>query len=793
MSWLMDKKNIPTIFVIFGATGDLMTKKITPALFNLFKKNKLPKMVRIIGVARRSWTSDDFKLHITKILREKLNIRSNNKDLKNFLRHFSYHSGKFENRATYDSLSKIMGRIDNEWKVCANKLFYLAVPPEFYEMMFINLDSSGLTEPCSPEEGWTRVLVEKPFGKNAEDAERVDYVLAKLFKEEQIYRIDHYLGKEMLQNILSFRFSNNLFEQSWNNKFIEKIEIRLLEKIGVEGRGLFYDGIGALVDMGHNHILQMLALVTMDHPRNLSAGVVRRKRGEILSALKPPTNEEIKKDTFRAQYSSYRNIGGVKQNSKTETYFKIKAYLEAPRWKGVPIYMESGKRLKNQIKDITITFKHVTPCLCPPGNHYTNRVKFTIQPEESIRISFLAKKPGVDSLVEVASRNFNFVYRKRTGNPQYVEEYEKLLLDCIEGNQLLFLSTEEVRAMWRYVDLIVKGWRKNIVPLEKYQPDADDILRISKKIIEDKKEVPIDVLRYKEVGIIGLGKMGANIARQLIEKNWKVFGYNRTKEITKQMEAEGLLGVYSISDLIERLKRPRVIWMMVPSGSPVDEMIEAFSPHLSRGDILIDAGNSYYKDTVKRNKKLANKGIRFIDVGVSGGPAGARYGASLMVGADKKTFEYLFPLYLETAVSEGVQFFEGSGAGHFVKMVHNGIEYGMMQAAAEGFEILRKSKYKLDLHKVAEVYSHGSVIESRLISWLRDGLRIYSVEARGVSGSVPRGGEGDWTVDTAKEVGVKAKVIEEAVKFRKLSEKNPNQIGKFLNIIRNQFGGHSTK
>ncbi len=789
----MVKRNIPTVFVIFGATGDLMTKKITPALFNLFKRDKLPKMLKIIGVARRPISDEEFKSHIIKILKEKLNIKGNSAELKKFLSHFSYHSGNFKDDKTYNSLARDLGRIDDEWKVCANKLFYLAVPPEFYEMMFEYLDSSGLTEPCSPEEGWTRVLVEKPFGKNAKDAERVDYLLAKLFKEEQIYRIDHYLGKEMLQNILSFRFANNLFEQSWNNKFIEKIEIRLLEKIGVEGRGPFYDGIGALVDMGHNHILQMLALVAMDHPLNLSASIVRRKRGEVLKSLKKPSKEEIKKDTFRAQYINYQSIAGVKPQSRTETYFKIKTYLDSPRWQGVPIYIESGKRLKDQIKDITVTFKHVTPCLCPPGNHYTNRVKFTIQPEESIRIAFLAKKPGVGSLVEVASRNFNFIYRKKAGNTQYVEEYEKLLLDCIEGNQLLFLSTDEVRAMWSYVDSIIQGWKKGIVPLEKYKPDTDDILKISKKFIENKRDVPIDILRHKEIGIVGLGKMGANIARQLIEKDWRVYGYNRTKEVTNRLEAEGLVGAYSFDDLVQKLKKPRVVWLMLPHGRPTEEALDQLIALLDKNDIVIDAANAFYKETVKRAKRLGAKGIKFVDIGVSGGPMGARYGASLMVGGDRKIYQYLLPLLIDIAVASGVQFFPEVGAGHFVKMVHNGIEYGMMQAIAEGFSILKKSKYELDLNKVAEVYSHGTVIESRLMELMSSAFQVFTPQLKGVSGSVKHTGEGAWTVETAKELKLKAKIIEGALQFRIDSEKNPSYTGKVLSALRNQFGGHTIK
>lgn len=788
----MPTKNIPTVLIIYGATGDLMSRKIAPALFNLYKKDKLPKLFRVVAVARRDLTQEDFHQYITDILIKKLDLEKDDAQLKEFLKYILYHQGEFKEENTYLSLARLLGRTDDEWKVCSNKLFYLAVPPDLYEMMFNHLYSSGLTIPCGPDEGWTRVLVEKPFGKDAKTAERVDMLLSKLFKEEQIYRIDHYLGKEMLQNILSFRFSNNLLEQSWNNKFIEKIEIKLLEKIGIEGRGPFYDGLGALVDVGQNHLLQMLALVMMDNPTNLSAEVVRRKRQEILESLCVPSVDEIKKDTFRGQYINYLKIEGVDKKSKTETYFKIKTFLDSPRWQGVPIYLESGKRLKDQVKEIIVTFKHVTPCLCPPDNHSTNQVVFSIEPQEAIRISFLTKKPGLVSTVEVASRNFNFIYRKKTSRVQYVEEYEKLLLDCIEGNQLLFLSTDEVKAMWGYIDPIVSWWKKEIIPLEKYKPETNDILKVAKKIVEGEREVPINILKHKEVGIIGLGKMGANISRQLIEKSWRVIGFNRTKSVTKKIEQEGLIGGYSFEDLIGKLKKPRVIWLMVPHKA-IDEIIDEILPYLEKGDIFIEAGNSFYKDTLRRFQRIVKKGINFMDVGVSGGPAGARYGASLMVGGERKDFDYLLPLFIDIAVPGGVQFFPGVGAGHFVKMVHNGIEYGMMQALAEGFTILKKTKYSLDLKKVANVYNKGSVIESRLVGWLENAFKLYGEELENVSGRVKYTGEGKWTVNTAKEMKLKTKIIQDALQFRIDSEKNPSYTGKILSALRNQFGGHDIK
>ena len=431
--------NIPTVLIIFGATGDLIGKKIVPALFNLYEKNKLPKMLRIVGFSRRSLTDEKFKTNVVAMLTAQYDMNHKKDKVDLFLRHFSYKKGDFNSYESYKDLAKILGNIDGEWKVCANKLFYLATPPKYNETIFKHLKSSGLTLPCSPEEGWTRIIVEKPFGNDLKTAEELDLLLGKLFKEEQIYRIDHYLAKEMLQNILSFRFSNNLLEESWSNKFIEKIEIRLLEKLGVEHRGGFYDGLGALRDVGQNHLLQMLALVTMDHPGIFSVEKVRRKRKEVLQGLKVVNEKQINQDSIRAQYLGFKKIKGVDPISTKETYFKIKVNLTTPRWRGVPIFLESGKRMKEQIKEIVITFKHHSPCLCPEGRHYKNKVVFQMEPEEKIEISFLAKKPGLD--MEITERKFNSITRVRLGRAQYVEEYEKLLLDCIEGNQLLFVST----------------------------------------------------------------------------------------------------------------------------------------------------------------------------------------------------------------------------------------------------------------------------------------------------------------------------------------------------------------
>lgn len=796
----MSGKNIPTVLVIFGATGDLMKKKIAPALFNLYCKDKLPKMFRLIGVARRNLSHEDFQTHLIEILKKSPDFKKHKDKAARFLTMCSYEQGRFEELPDYKDLAGVMGRIDGDWNVCANKLFYLAVPPQYYEIIFKHLHKSGLTLPCGPDEGWTRVLVEKPFGSDANTAQKLDMLLAKLFKEEQIYRIDHYLAKEMLQNILSFRFSNNLLEQSWSNKYIEKIDIRLLEQLGAEGRGVFYDGVGALRDVGQNHLLQMLALITMEHPRSFTADAVRARRGDIFTKLVKPNLEEVRTRTYRAQYEGYRSVDGVKKNSQTETYFRVRAFLDSARWQGVPVFMESGKRLKSQIKEIVVTFKHSTPCLCPPDakGHYKDTVTFSLEPKEGITIQFLSKKPGLDMQVE--KRELEFTYRKRTATTQYVEEYEKLLLDCIFGNQILFLNTAEVKSMWEYVDPIVRAWNNGAVPLSSYKPDTDEVTKIAKRATSFQNK--ISRVMKKQVGMVGLGKMGANAARQLIDKGWNVVGWNRTQSVTDELAAAGMTGSTSLKELVEKLAAPRVLWLMLPAGAATDEIIDQLAPLLDKNDIVIDAANAHYKDTIRRHKALEKKKIRFFDVGFSGGPGGARHGACLMVGGTRPLYDYITPLLIDLAVPEGVRFFEGVGAGHFVKMVHNGIEYGMMQALGEGFDILRHSPFDLRLRHVAEVYNHGSVIESRLVDWIENAYRIYGDDLKDISTSVGSGGggagvripgEADWTVDTAKELGISAPIIQGAIDARIRSAKKPGYQGKVVNALRNQFGGHKAK
>lgn len=476
----------PTILVIFGATGDVVARKVIPSLYHLFRSNQLPALFCVIGFSRREQSSNVFREYIREVLSKHVSLpppsnsplwqeggHADNVDA--FLNLFSYVRAELDRPEDYTPLGEKLGFIDGEWKTCANKLFYLAVPPSLYAPILNSLSISRLTEPCGEEGSWTRVLVEKPIGTNQATAEAIDVQLARSFKEEQIYRIEHYLAKEMVRNILAFRFRNDIFENVWNRDGIESVHIHLHETLGVEKRGAFYDSVGTLRDVGQNHLLQLLALIAMDTPSSLDPDAIRDARADILSHLKPMSTSDIQSNTYRAQYHGYREIVGVAPDSQTETYFRVTTEIDTPRWRGVPFVFDAGKRINNIKKEIVITFKHPQPCLCPSEAHAKNRIVISMQPEEAIKIEFIAKKPG--PTMEMEHRTMDFLLRPKDSIAQYVEEYAQVLLDAVRGDQTLFVNTKELEAMWRFIDPIVDAWSRNEVPLMTYQPDTNEPIK----------------------------------------------------------------------------------------------------------------------------------------------------------------------------------------------------------------------------------------------------------------------------------------------------------------------------
>lgn len=296
----------------------------------------------------------------------------------------------------------------------------------------------------------------------------------------------------------------------------------------------------------------------------------------------------------------------------------------------------------------------------------------------------------------------------------------------------------------------------------------------------------------KKIGYIGLGKMGKGMAEHLLEKGWSVVAYNRSPEPTNELAAKGAIPAYTLAEVVSNIDAPRLLWLMVPHQA-VDGVLAELIPLLSEGDTVIDGGNSFYKNSMRHAEELSAKDIHFLDAGTSGGPGGAKAGACTMVGGEREMFERYEELFRDISVEDGYAYMGKAGAGHFVKMVHNGIEYGMMQAIGEGFEVMKRSPFDLELTKVADLYDHQSVIESRLIGWAKSAFEAYGEDLESISGSVSHSGEGLWTVQTAKEFGVPVPIIEGSLQFREESGSNPSYTGQVVSALRNQFGGHEVK
>ncbi|PJE64336.1 MAG: glucose-6-phosphate dehydrogenase [Candidatus Ryanbacteria bacterium CG10_big_fil_rev_8_21_14_0_10_43_42] len=460
-----DYMESPTTFVIFGATGDLARKKLIPALFDLYVKKMLPDVFYIMGFSRRVCEIETFHDMVRDAIGEKMHNHAKEKE-DAFLKHVSYVQGSFEDAEAYKNLAEALITLDNILaKKCSNKIFYLAVPPISFASIFTNLADAGLSIPCVG--GWTRILVEKPFGKDLHTAQELDATLGLLFKEEQIFRIDHYLAKETIQNIIAFRFANTIFGPLWDKDHIEKVEVQLLEDIDVGTRGSFYDGVGALRDLGQSHILQMVALIAMEDPKELDASLIRAARAKVFTCLRPFTKNDIKTQVVRGQYVGYRDTKGVDPNSATETYFRMKTYIDNERWRDVPFYLEAGKALHEKRTEITLYFREKVSCVCPKDTdqHHQNMLTIRLQPNEGMSLLFWVKKPGFG--MDLEPQRLSFSYADSPNAVMFPDAYERVLHDCVRGDQTLFASTEEVNAEWKFITPILQNWQDN--PLMEYE------------------------------------------------------------------------------------------------------------------------------------------------------------------------------------------------------------------------------------------------------------------------------------------------------------------------------------
>lgn len=457
--------NSPTLFIIFGGTGDLARRKLLPALLDLHVRTMLPDQFRIVGFSRRDFSDDDYRSFVREVLENKGHGHPEVL-VDSFLARFHYSKGDFKDVESYHALSEHLSTLEQEIGMCTNKLLYLAVPPQFYETIFDNLEASKLNLPCSSETGWSRVLVEKPFGSDLTSAQALEKKLCSVFKDEQIFRIDHYLTKEALQNILTFRFANVVFESSWDRNWIESVHIRFIEEIDASERGAFYSEVGALRDVGQNHMLQMLTLIAMDNPKQLKAAALREERAKVLNSLRIYDSDELREYVQRGQYKGFTDIEEVPDDSQTETYFNVTAFVDNDRWKEVPFILEGGKALDRRESSITITFKKPEECLCGdmPLHEYQNVVKIFAEPNQDIQLRFWAKKTGLSFDLEQRDMTFDSDEELLRNSP---DAYEKILFDCIAGDQTLFVSTKEVEAAWKFITPILEGWGD--LPLLEYE------------------------------------------------------------------------------------------------------------------------------------------------------------------------------------------------------------------------------------------------------------------------------------------------------------------------------------
>ena len=456
------------IIVIFGASGDLTSRKLIPAIFSLRAQKLMPEKYAIFGVGRTPLSDEDFRTKMSSAILTNSEEQVTDQALVNeFVKDLYYHSMDSSSILDYKVLKNLLEDKDREYGIGGNYIFYMATPPNMYEVIAVNLANSGLSH---SETGFRRIIIEKPFGYDLDSGRKLNKTLHTLINEDQIYRIDHYLGKETVQNLLVTRFANGMFEPLWNRNYVDRIEITSAENMGVGDRGGYYDSSGALRDMVQNHLLQMVGMTAMEPPSSLDPDAIRNEVLKVFQSLQPIKEEDVAKQVIRGQYiaslirgecvSGYRHEKGVAPDSRTETFVAIKFFINNWRWGGVPFYMRTGKRLPTRVTEIVIHFKP-TPhhlFLRDKGKVSANQLIIRIQPDEGILLKFDMKEPGAG--FNVKNVNMDFHYKDLT-DTRVPSAYERLLHDVMEGDSTLFSRDDEVETAWKFLEPIQSAWANN--------------------------------------------------------------------------------------------------------------------------------------------------------------------------------------------------------------------------------------------------------------------------------------------------------------------------------------------
>lgn len=471
----------PHVLVIFGASGDLAQRKLVPAVFDLFRGGYLPEKFALLGASRTDFTDEDFRNKVV-FNNEHFDPKGISDDVvKEFSKKLFYQDlTSYDGEKDVKALAKRLKALDESFGVGHNYIFYLSTPPKLYQTIPQALAKEGLNDTPA---GWSRLVVEKPFGYDIESARELNENIQKYFPENNIYRIDHYLGKETVQNLLVTRFANGFFEPLWNRNYVQSVQITAAEYVDVGSRGGYYDDSGALRDMVQNHLLQVLAHVAMEPPIRADAHSIRNEKLKLFQSLRPITKRDVKDQVVRAQYSAgktplgevvaYRDAPGVPDDSRTETFVAMKFFIDNWRWAGVPFFVRTGKCLPRKLTEVVITFNNPPQAIFSAYDDYAiscdNQLIIRIQPDEGMEMEFGMKVPGEGFRVKTVGMEFNYSELTKKDVPA---AYTRLLLDCMKGEPTLYARGDSVEAAWEFVDPILEAWANNEVPLYSYEPGS---------------------------------------------------------------------------------------------------------------------------------------------------------------------------------------------------------------------------------------------------------------------------------------------------------------------------------